>query len=173
MEVLAAGAERGELWLSVENRGEFPQDDVLCSNCGNVVGPPSAFEALDDEILHGSTQNLFCEDCGMKCLGPACKSCHAPTTKEDAVIALDAYYHRDHFICSANSCDKRIADAYFIHEGMAFCQEHFLERAAERCGKCDLPVDGGLRALGQSWHEGCLRCEVSDSTLHTPHLQLI
>jgi hypothetical protein len=33
------------------------------------------------------------------------------------------------------------------------------------CEGCGEAVDGGLRALGRVWHDGCLRCEVSGAVL--------
>ena len=159
---LSAAAERGELWVSVQELGVCPQEELVCAGCCKVILPSAAFESRSraQEDKENGLDTLFCEDCRATVLGPACRACGKPTARGDSIVALDSYYHRDHFVCSEDGCGRLIAGAYFVHEGVPFCHEHYLERAAERCGACNLPVDGGLRALGQAWHEGCLKCEV-------------
>lgn len=58
-----------------------------------------------------------------------------------------------------------LGERYFAHEGEPYCRAHYLEFSGEPCGACGLVVDGGLRALGRMWHEGCLRCAESDEPL--------
>ena len=58
-----------------------------------------------------------------------------------------------------------LGERYFVHEDAPYCRAHYLDIAGERCAKCNLVVDGGLRALGRVWHEECLRCAESDRPL--------
>jgi len=174
--LLKEAADRGEHWVSVQDRGSRPQRDLICSGCAKVIEPSAAFETRrkarpdkenDGHVGRADSDDLFCEDCRSTLLGPACRACGEPTARKDAIVALDSYYHRDHFACSEVGCGKLIAGAYFVHDGAAYCRDHFLERAAERCARCGDPVDGGLRALGQAWHEGCLQCEFTGEALGT------
>ena len=131
---------------------------------GQVLDPPPGVEAGKERALPFE-RILYCSECRSAHLGPACHSCGRATSCADSIIALDHHWHKECFRCSHESCQALLGERYFAHEGQPFCRTHFLERAGERCAACNGIVDGGLRALGRAWHEGCLRCAESDQPL--------
>jgi len=176
-------AQKGERVLSLD--GSCAVAPLACDGCGRTLEPPLAFaprpysnESLlppgvdDDEGVDENNSGLlndddqrYCTECRSSLLGPACQGCGQPTARADSVLAADAHWHKQCLRCSHQSCRALLGERYFAHEGSLFCREHYLEQAAERCAACDLVVDGGLRALGRAWHEGCLRCGESDVPL--------
>lgn len=149
--------------------GGAPGAVVPCSECGRNLEPPLAFAPLTAPILaDGETMadadvqeqsSTYCGECRASVLGPACQGCGQPTPRADGIVALDAHWHRHCLRCSR--CQSLLGERYFAHAGAPFCRAHYLEVAGERCAACDHVVDGGLRALGRLWHEGCLKCTES------------
>lgn len=88
-----------------------------------------------------------------------------PTSRADSIVAIDAHWHRRCLRCAHSTCGALLGERYFVHEDAVLCRSHYLEAAGEHCAKCGLIVDGGLRALGRMWHEGCLRCTETDAPL--------
>ena len=64
------------------------------------------------EAFHAANEALFCEDCRVSLLGPACRGCGRRTARDDAVVALDSYWHRHCFVCAEDGCGKQLAAEY-------------------------------------------------------------
>ena len=174
-------AQKGERVISLD--GSRARPPLACDGCGKTLEPPVVFcplVASDDNLLPpGSDGGMvmdddggaraddqhFCCECRSTLLGPPCRGCGKPTSRADGVLAGDAHWHKQCLRCSHVTCQALLGERYFVHEDRIFCREHYLARAAEHCAGCGGVVDGGLRALGRAWHEGCLRCAVSDEPL--------
>jgi hypothetical protein len=51
------------------------------------------------------------------------------------------------------------AAQFFPHDGVPYCEAHYVERFCDRCAHCSLPIrDEALSALGCMWHPECLTC---------------
>lgn len=156
-----AAAARGERLACVEGCAPVPQDSLQCGGCARVLRQSTVYAVTATD----KARTFFCEQCRADLLGPACRRCNKPTSRDTSVIALDSTWHRDCFRCEEDGCDEVLADGYLEHQGSAYCRRHYLAQAGERCGKCGEVVDGGLRAMGKVWHAGCLTCEVTGEAL--------
>lgn len=153
---------------------------LACDGCGRMLEPPSVFAPLtpveeglwppgtsnaDTSLDRDADTKCYCAECRSSLLGPACQGCDLPTSRANSVIAADRHWHKQCLRCSNATCRALLGECYFVHSGSLYCREHYLECVGERCAACGLIVDGGLRALGRAWHEGCLRCADSDEPL--------
>ncbi|KAJ1565314.1 hypothetical protein HK405_012644, partial [Cladochytrium tenue] len=66
---------------------------------------------------------LICASCGGELKGPH-------------VRALGRTYHLEHFVCTACGVVIRENDSYYEREGGVYCQAHYLQLFASRCGGC-------------------------------------
>ena len=167
-------AQRGERVVCID--GGSAVEPIPCSGCGRSLEPPLAFAPLSSRASEtGSPMQTveeeetevprFCSECRASLLGPSCAGCGEPTSRTDGIIALDRHWHRQCLRCSNDGCRALLGERYFAHADAPYCRTHYLELAGERCAKCALVVDGGVRALGRVWHEDCLRCEETDMPL--------
>ena len=136
--------------------------ELVCASCNRPLAGGLTFTAtggVDDGAA------LFCESCRCTHLGPPCRGCGLPAPRADALVALDAHWHRACLKCAEPGCGAALGETYFEWAGEPRCHAHYVQHAAPRCEGCGEAVDGGLRALGRVWHDGCLRCEVSGAVL--------
>eukprot|EP01095_Lingulamoeba_sp_RSL-Kostka_P000667 TRINITY_DN10943_c0_g1_i1.p1 TRINITY_DN10943_c0_g1~~TRINITY_DN10943_c0_g1_i1.p1 ORF type:complete len:415 (+),score=80.79 TRINITY_DN10943_c0_g1_i1:60-1304(+) len=82
-----------------------------------------------------------------------CGSCRGPIT-EECVSAFDKYYHFRCFKCF--SCNTSIQGIACIEkQGKPYC----MDCGTDKCKNCGNPItEGGLQALGDSYHEDCFVC---------------
>ncbi len=87
-----------------------------------------------------------------------CGACRLPIGRGTYLIVETYPYHPDCFVCGA--CRRPIGNQSFVREGgKAYHRDCHLERFAARCAGCGRPIEqGGIQALGQSWHGDCFRC---------------
>ena len=149
----AAAAAREERVASVAGGAVVSADHLSCVSCGKTIGAGVAFAPSAVVQQHGAKGgapsstaaaeegHLFCEACHPLRLGPACRGCGKPTPKADAVVALDAVWHRSCMRCEEPGCGKRLADGYFEWQGGLRCRQHFLQQGAEHCARCGTPRD--------------------------------
>lgn len=157
-------AKKGERLVSID--GGPAQPPIACSGCGCSLDPPLAYAALGlDNEQYNDDDETFCGECRAMLLGPPCMACKLPVSRADGLLALEGHWHRMCLRCSHESCRALLGERHFAHEGKPYCRVHYLERAGEKCAKCGVIVDGGVRALGRAWHEECLRCAESDEQL--------
>ncbi len=170
----AAAAARGERVVALDGGPALPASGCKCIGCGAELQPPRAYLAVRGDttpVVDGakrvSADALYCESCRGARLGPPCAACRAPTSRADGIVALNRIWHRRCLRCSHRECAEAgpLGVEYYEHGGSAYCRTHYLELSAEKCAGCGCAVDGGLRALGRVWHEGCLRCQVSNEPL--------
>ena len=161
-----AAAAREERVASVAGGAVVSAEQLACVSCGKAIinsgvafAPsvaPSAAASLPgakgratstaaseegETGGHLSSTHLYCETCHPLRLGPACRGCGKPTPKAEAVVALDAVWHRGCMRCEEPGCGKRLADGYFEWQGGLRCREHFLQHGAEQCARCATPWD--------------------------------
>jgi hypothetical protein len=162
----AEAAHRGERVISINGAAATPAP-CACSGCGAPLEPPYAYVALEPDGVSTVDGVFYCQACRASRLGPPCAACGKPVSREDGLLALDTQWHRDCLRCSHPACEGAppLGAEYYEHKGKLCCRHHYLELAGERCAKCGGIVDGGLRALGRVWHEGCLTCSVSGEPL--------
>lgn len=141
---------------------QLSASELVCASCNRPLAGGLTFTAtggVDDGAA------LFCESCRGTHLGPPCRGCGLPAPRADALVALDAHWHRACLKCAEPGCGAALGETYFEWAGEPRCHAHYVQHAAPRCEGCGEAVDGGLRALGRVWHDGCLRCEVSGAVL--------
>ncbi|KAK9504031.1 hypothetical protein O3M35_010473 [Rhynocoris fuscipes] len=70
-------------------------------------------------------------------------------------------WHTEHFVCCA--CGTKLANqSYYERENNPFCTTCYEEKFCPRCTLCNKPiVDTAVLALGNCWHQGCFKCNVS------------
>ena len=166
-------AVRDEELVSVAGGVAKPRASTKCVACSKLISGPVAYAVAAPPPPPGvatapaddADAPLYCESCRTSKLGPLCRGCGKPAPRSEAVVALNSHYHRACLRCDEPDCGKRLPEEYYEWQGGLRCREHYLAHAAERCAKCEKPVDGGLRALGRAWHEECLTCKVSGDVL--------
>jgi hypothetical protein len=187
---LAAAADRGERWATVDGSRCYPCCEIRCDGCGQALeeslvfapqaispalAPAPADEGSSDADASAASaaaaegsplaSPLYCHKCFPSHLGPPCRGCGLPAPRKAALVAVDAWWHKGCMRCSEDSCRVPLGERYWQHERRPYCAEHFAARTAEPCGRCGEPVAAGLRALGRAWHEGCLRCDLTGVSL--------
>lgn len=87
-----------------------------------------------------------------------CGACRRPIGRKPYVIDQTYPYHPDCFVCAG--CQRPIGNQAFMREGgKPYHRNCYTERFVARCAGCGRPLeDGGLVALGQSWHRDCFCC---------------
>ena len=145
-----AAAAREERVASVAGGAVVGAEHVACVSCGKTIGTGVAFapsavakqpgaKGCASSTAAAEEGRLYCEACHPLRLGPACRGCGQPTPKADAVVALDAVWHRGCMRCEEPGCGRRLADGYFEWQGGLRCRQHFLQHGAEHCARCDTP----------------------------------
>ena len=128
------------LLVSIDGGEALPQETVVCSACGKLLTERVAVEAA----CTGSEENLFCISCSETHVGPSCRGCGRPAPADTAVIAANAWWHRDCLRCAEPGCGTLLRDEYFLDDGAAFCAKHHLQRTAELCAR-------GAASCGPGW----------------------
>ena len=59
------------------------------------------------------------------------------------------YFHVDHFNCF--HCKGPLGNKIFDHEGLPYCETHYIELFADRCQICNLPMPGTFFFLSLSF----------------------
>jgi hypothetical protein len=90
--------------------------------------------------------------------GMVCSACKTPI-QENAVIVHGVKLHSSCFVCSAPKCGKEFADSYNLHQGKAYCDEHYKELTGVTCSSCGLAIEEkAVKALGGLFHKDCFSC---------------
>ena len=86
-----------------------------------------------------------------------CSAC-GEIIKDNIMNALGKSWHVEHFVC--HECHKPFPDlGYYPHDGHPYCEEDTKRLFCEKCPVCDdYVIEGGVKALGQSWHAEHLTC---------------
>ena len=74
-------------------------------NQAGASGSAAAATAAAAAAAEGG--RLYCDECLPLRLGPACRRCGKPTPRADAVVALDAVWHRHCMRCEEPGCGRR------------------------------------------------------------------
>jgi hypothetical protein len=104
---------------------------------------------------------LFCEKDYHKRYSPPCHYCKEPI-KENAIEAVNKFFHADHFFCS--QCGKTFGrdDLFMQYDGKAYCEDDYASLFAGRCAGCHLFLTTEyITALDKTWHNECFVCSVS------------
>ena len=142
-----AAAAREERVASVAGGAVVGAEQLACVCCGKAIinsgvafapsvarsaaaslpgakGRATSTAASEESATGGhlSSTHLYCETCHPLRLGPACRGCGKPTPKAEAVVALDAVWHRGCMRCEEPGCGKRLADGYFEWQGGLRCR---------------------------------------------------
>lgn len=127
-------------------------------NYTNITDEQPGESAADD----GDTSlRFYCHLDYHELFSPRCRSCKTPIETE-VVLACGGSWHVGHFFC-AECGDPFDAKTPFVEkDGYAWCVGCHAGRFSGKCRGCRKPiVEGGFRALGGEWHEGCFCCVVS------------
>lgn len=162
----------------------FSSTDLRCTDCNAVCDPhhDSLVEA-EGRIFHADhfrcrkcskpfnespyvyIDNLFqCQACYEASSEQNCGGCHEAITGE-YVEALGKLWHPEHFVC--HTCRKPFEGAHFRSiEDTPFCEQHFRERMAMKCARCDKVIMGkALTAVGKRFHHDCFVCDLGNHSI--------
>jgi hypothetical protein len=102
----------------------------------------------------------YCQNCYYEKFNPKCGHCKE-IIKGQYISALGKSWHPEHFVCTTCSC--ALDGAYFKHDDMPYCQEHYQELFGAKCAKCDKVITGQIfEALGKQYHLECFTCVEGD-----------
>ncbi|KAI5941706.1 LIM and senescent cell antigen-like-containing domain protein 2 [Manis javanica] len=92
-----------------------------------------------------------------------CQARFAPT--ERIVNSNGELYHEHCFVCA--QCFRPFPEGLFYEfEGRKYCEHDFQMLFAPCCGACGEFIIGRvIKAMNNSWHPGCFRCELCDVEL--------
>ncbi|KAK2490399.1 hypothetical protein MC885_007472 [Smutsia gigantea] len=92
-----------------------------------------------------------------------CQARFAPT--ERIVNSSGELYHGHCFVCA--QCFRPFPEGLFYEfEGRKYCEHDFQMLFAPCCGACGEFIIGRvIKAMNNSWHPGCFRCELCDVEL--------
>jgi hypothetical protein len=110
--------------------------------------------------------NLYCEKDFYDLFSPKCAHCKLPITSQ-YVKALGRTYHPDHFVCKV--CSNPFTDGMvFQYKDEPYCQTHYQELFAVKCGYCDKGILGRgftISEIEKSFHEECFFCNAPQKHL--------
>jgi paxillin len=123
-----------------------------CPSCGLPVVEGGI--RLGDDVFHNEC--LRCDGCGEP-LGPEMFTMGDPPDVKR--------FHSKCFTCDECGCPLAVSEGgsgkYSVHEGRKLCEKDFRTAAGTKCSGCGKVIPIGepvTKALGGSWHEGCLVC---------------
>eukprot|EP00736_Rhodelphis_marinus_P002576 Rmarinus@m.16880 len=153
---------RGTTGISVVGR-YWHENHLRCGDC-------------DLLLIHGTGGGVFFEDektgaplCEMDFNRRSSKTCFQCSDlilpgSQFYAFGEDTHYHEDCFTC--HTCGTKLK-AYFSHEEQLYCETHYLEARAEKCGGCGKPLLGTyVEGLGKKWHVDHFKCATCDCSLH-------
>ncbi|KAI9098080.1 hypothetical protein DFS34DRAFT_97332 [Phlyctochytrium arcticum] len=134
--------------------GHFHLDCFRCQDCQQVVAEKFFPHAGPD----GSPQ-VFCEKDYFRRLDLLCAKCGG-ALRGAHINALNKKYHLEHFTCSVCPTVFRQHDSYYEQDGNVYCQLHYSQLFAAKCGGCKTAV---LRSFVETtkaertekWHPEC------------------
>jgi len=155
--------------------------DMICEGCHNyLVGD---FVLLDDgqtgycqscfvcfadgKVLDGSflehEGKIYCEEHYAELFCDTCGGCSQKIVDDCVVKALGSSWHQDCFVCGM--CTVPLAGmpgeqpfSFHQHCGSVYCERDYLNHFCSKCAGCGFPVNGGMNALGATWHHECFVC---------------
>lgn len=91
---------------------------------------------------------------------PRCPRCQDFITSVSCVVALNKFWHTQHFCCSW--CDVVLSNSEFlIHDSLPFCNrcyDRFYTSVCEAC-KTQITADQeSMVVVDKHWHADCFRC---------------
>lgn len=129
----------------------FHKDHFTCKVCATNLQAPGT------KYIH-KDGSFYCKKDYEDLFLPTCAHCNGKITTKRLVQALGNHYHVEHFVCKA--CSKPFPDGkYFEHNNNPFCEEHWMQQAADRCVQCEKPiVENRVTFEGKNFHDNCLVC---------------
>lgn len=121
-------------------------DCVACRNCGGRL----------DEYFSGSSGDLYCPSCFRSDVALHCAACDK---------LCDGYYlevdgrplHEG--CCTCACCGVQVGGTVHYVDGEIYCAADYARLFCKTCRRCRNHIlDGGIEALGASWHPECLVC---------------
>jgi len=152
-----APLRQGERIVTLPNvEGVWHADCAACHSCGGAV----------DDFFTGPSGELLCPNCFRSDAALQCAGCGKP---------CDGYYleidgqPRHEGCCCCCECGIQVGGTIHYVDGQVYCDDDYAKQFCNRCRGCHkYIVDGGLEALGSSWHRECLVCSFGgcDRQLH-------
>ena len=121
-------------------------DCVACQKCGGRL----------DEYFSGSSGELYCPSCFRSDVALHCAACDR---------LCDGYYlevdgrplHEG--CCTCACCGVQVGGTVHYVDGEIYCADDYSRLFCKTCRRCRNQIlDGGIEALGASWHPECLVC---------------
>ncbi|CAF0739231.1 unnamed protein product [Didymodactylos carnosus] len=95
-----------------------------------------------------------------------CKNCNESFAENEQIVnAAGETWHSTCFVCA--QCFQPFGNGiYFEYDNRKYCERDFQMLFAPCCAKCNRFIIGRvIRALQQSWHPDCFRCELCHKAL--------
>ncbi|XP_075386045.1 LIM and senescent cell antigen-like-containing domain protein 2 isoform X1 [Tenrec ecaudatus] len=95
-----------------------------------------------------------------------CQRCRARFGPAERIVNSNGeLFHENCFVCA--QCFRQFPDGLFYEfEGRKYCEHDFQMLFAPCCGSCGEFIIGRvIKAMNNSWHPGCFRCELCDTEL--------
>jgi hypothetical protein len=140
--------------------GTWHTDCFVCTVCSC---------AFKDGQYYAMDGLPYCATDYFETFGEKCAKCER-LIKEEVLNAVDKSWHPDCFGCA--ECGEPFPDMlYFERDGQAYCEDDFKVKFCKKCPACEeYVVEGGLEALGDMWHDGCLVChECNEALVSSAH----
>ncbi|KND02774.1 uncharacterized protein SPPG_01855 [Spizellomyces punctatus DAOM BR117] len=134
--------------------GHFHLDCFRCQDCQQVVAEKFFPHTGPD----GLTQ-VFCEKDYFRRLDLLCAKCGG-ALRGAHINALNRKYHLEHFTCSVCPTVFRQHDSYYEQDGNVYCQLHYSQLFAAKCGGCRTAVlrsfvETNKAEWTEKWHPEC------------------
>jgi len=95
-----------------------------------------------------------------------CFTCKKPFSGTHIIRAIEKCFHPSCFICTACSCTL---STYYDYEGMPYCENHYDEKAYDKCAVCHNSIVYGeqqiLDGKGGVYHAKCFKCQQCSAQL--------
>ena len=101
----------------------------------------------------------YCEKDYHEQYSPKCGKCQE-VLKGPYVQALEQTWHPQCFVCSVCCAPFTTTNTFRKYENKPFCEKHYLEMFAEKCYRCNLPIQKAVfEALKRKYHPECFVCD--------------
>lgn len=106
-------------------------DCFACEHCHEPFGDLGFFMQEGAAYCENDYKELFC---------PRCEACGEYVT-DGGLEALDAVWHVECLVCE--ECGTSLTEsAHRGDDGHIYCEEHYVAMFAQRCERCDEPING-------------------------------
>ncbi|OAF68607.1 hypothetical protein A3Q56_03616 [Intoshia linei] len=144
----------------INNQLSEISNELLSTVESPLSEPDSDLDAVDNEIenldtmlkqinINTNTLNknkVICPGCNMEILGGY------------TIKAIDAIWHREHFVC-VRCHTSLVGKIFFEKEESPYCETDYKLLFSPKCFKCNMPIlEKVVKALGESWHPHHFTC---------------